>query len=62
MNLPAEHAVNFLSPKTTTKGKQNFDEKGERKVFLNQKGGIDVQVLRAGAGSTGRGCGDCVVS
>lgn len=57
MNLPAEYAINFLSPKTTTKGKESYDGEEEGKDFLNQKEGRGVQLLRAGAGSTGRGCG-----
>lgn len=57
MNLPAEHAINFLSPKATTKGKESYDGEEEGKDFLKQKEGRDVQLLSAQAGSTGRGCG-----
>lgn len=62
VNLPAEHAVNFLSLRTTTKGKESCDGKGKGKDLWNQKEGRDVQLLRAGAGSTGRGCGSRAAS
>ena len=62
VNLPAEHAINFLSPKTTTKGKESYDGEGEGKDFLKQKEGRDVQLLSAQAGSTGRGCGSHAAS
>lgn len=57
VNLPAEHAINFLSPKATTKGKESYDGEGEGKDFLKLKEGRDAQLLSAWAGSTGRGCG-----